>query len=107
MLKEVGASGQISLGKKYAGQLFEVATQPDGSIVMRPVKVVPVMPMASEAHAVYGQPVMPANDQGTREWATVNADNINQYNTWASQREPYSQRVRRWRESGQSGDSNA
>jgi hypothetical protein len=92
MLKEVGASGQISLGKKYAGQLFEVATQPDGSIVMRPVKVVPVMP---------------ANDQGTREWATVNADNINQYNTWASQREPYSQRVRRWRESGQSGDSNA
>jgi hypothetical protein len=24
MLKEVGASGQISLGKKYAGRLFDV-----------------------------------------------------------------------------------
>jgi hypothetical protein len=42
MLKEVGASGQISLGKKYAGQLFEVETQADGTIVMRPMKVVPL-----------------------------------------------------------------
>ena len=42
MLKEVGASGQISLGKKYAGQLFDLQTLEDGSIVMRPVKVVPV-----------------------------------------------------------------
>ena len=36
MLKEVGASGQISLGKKYAGQLFDLQTLEDGSIVMRP-----------------------------------------------------------------------
>ncbi|MFM1980591.1 MAG: hypothetical protein RLZ68_1856 [Pseudomonadota bacterium] len=43
MLKEVGASGQISLGKKYAGQLFDLTVQPDGSIVMQPVKVVPVV----------------------------------------------------------------
>jgi post-segregation antitoxin (ccd killing protein) len=43
MLKEVGASGQISLGKKYAGQLFEVAIQADGSILMQPVKVVPMV----------------------------------------------------------------
>ena len=41
MLKEVGASGQISLGKKYAGQLFEVQTAPDGTITLMPVKVVP------------------------------------------------------------------
>ena len=34
MLKEVGASGQISLGKKYAGQLFEVQTAPDGTITL-------------------------------------------------------------------------
>jgi len=40
MLKEVGASGQISLGKKYAGQLFDLQTAADGSITMRPVKVV-------------------------------------------------------------------
>ena len=42
MLKEVGASGQISLGKKYAGQLFELDVQANGDILMRPVKVVPV-----------------------------------------------------------------
>ena len=34
MLKEVGASGQISLGKKFAGQLFDLQTQADGSIVI-------------------------------------------------------------------------
>ncbi len=41
MLKAVGASGQISLGKKYAGQYFEMEEQADGSIVMVPMKVVP------------------------------------------------------------------
>jgi len=99
MLKEIGASGQISLGKKYAGQLFEVTPQADGSIIMKPMKVVPVTLMVSEAQVVHGQ--------GTREWADANAANIDQYNAWASQREPYSQRVRRWRESGQSGEGNA
>ena len=39
MLKEVGASGQISLGKKYAGQLFDLQTEVDGTIVMRPMKL--------------------------------------------------------------------
>lgn len=66
MLKEVGASGQISLGKKYAGQLFDLTVQADGSIVMRPVKVVP-------------------------------AAEIEQYNAWATQREPYSKQVANWR----------
>lgn len=47
MLKEVGASGQISLGKKYAGQLFDLTVQPDGSIVMQPVKVVPLTSVAA------------------------------------------------------------
>ena len=41
MLKEVGASGQISLGKKYAGRLFEVVTHPDGRIELLPMKAVP------------------------------------------------------------------
>ena len=106
MLKEVGTSGQISLGKKYAGQLFEVAVQPDGSIVMNPVKVVPATLTTNgsqESQAKYG-----VARQGTaqaasiREWADANAANIDQYNAWASQREPYSQRVRRWRESEKS-----
>lgn len=42
MLKQVGASGQISLGKKYVGQLFDLQTLQDGSIVLQPVQVVPV-----------------------------------------------------------------
>lgn len=51
MLKKVGASGPISLGKKYAGQLFDLQIEADGSIVMRPVKVVPVAPTAQEEPA--------------------------------------------------------
>jgi cell shape-determining protein MreC len=83
MLKEVGASGQISLGKKYAGQLFDMTVQPDGSIVMQPVKVVPVV---QEQVATY------------QVWTQENAQRIEQYNAWAEQRQPYSQRVRQWRE---------
>ena len=41
MLKEVGASGQISLGKKYAGQLFDVVFAPDGRVELVPMKAVP------------------------------------------------------------------
>ena len=60
MLKEVGASGQISLGKKYAGQLFDVVFYPDGRVEMVPMKVVPTVqnsladlpPSASPPHTV-------------------------------------------------------
>ena len=89
MFKEVGTSGQISLGKKYAGQLFDVTVHPDGSIVMNPVKMVP------------------AAAQSTREWANANATTIDQYNAWAAEREPYSQRVRRWRAEGARGAEGA
>ena len=41
----VGTSGQLSLGKRYAGQYYEMEHLPDGAIVLRPMKVVP----ASEA----------------------------------------------------------
>lgn len=40
-LKSVGASGQISIGKKYAGRFFELNTQSDGAIILRPMRVVP------------------------------------------------------------------
>jgi hypothetical protein len=39
MLKTVGASGQLSLGKKLAGRHFEMQHRPDGSIVLAPVTV--------------------------------------------------------------------
>ncbi len=92
MLKEVGASGQISLGKRYAGQLFSVEVQSDGAIVMRPVKVVPV-------HAPVGKVADSVAEyrQADKAWAETHATEIDTYNAWASQREPYSQRVRSWR----------
>ena len=57
MLKEVGASGQISLGKKYAGQLFDMQIAADGAVTLIPVKVVP---MAQEEPAVYKMQASPA-----------------------------------------------
>ena len=41
MLKMIGASGQLSLGKKYAGKYFEVTEREDGAIVMTPMRVIP------------------------------------------------------------------
>lgn len=105
MLKEVGASGQISLGKKYAGQLFDVQTAADGTITLMPVKVVPathtVQTMVQEEPARYAAnaPAAPdAPDAPAAEWAAHHADQITQYNAWAAQRQPYSQRVRQWRQ---------
>ena len=43
MLKEVGASGQISLGKKYAGCLFDMVFYPDGRVELVPMKAVPAV----------------------------------------------------------------
>jgi hypothetical protein len=97
MLKEVGASGQISLGKKYAGQLFEVSLRPDASIVLRPVQVVPMVPSVQESQSPSGQQIKPTS-QAISEWSQAHQTEIEQYNAWAAQREPYSQRVRRWRE---------
>jgi len=41
MLKMVGTSGQLSLGKQYAGRYFEVEMQPDGGILLKPMRVIP------------------------------------------------------------------
>jgi hypothetical protein len=41
MLKMVGNSGQLSLGKQYAGRYFEVELREDGSIVLTPMRVIP------------------------------------------------------------------
>lgn len=51
MLKEVGASGQISLGKKYAGQLFDVVFYPDGRVELVPMKAVPAVQDTTAASA--------------------------------------------------------
>lgn len=40
-IKSVGKSGQISLGKRYAGKMFSVRHQPDGSLLLTAVAMVP------------------------------------------------------------------
>ena len=136
MLKEVGASGQISLGKKYAGQLFDVVFTPDGRVELVPMKAVPTVGdshLATElstgvpaAHRVQEEPttyrvgdgwpsaVQPQRRgdahhraESTRQWAEKHATEIDEYNAWASKREPYSQRVRRWRDSQSSRTSDS
>ena len=82
MLKEVEANGQIALGERFAGRRYDLRFYPDGRVELLPV------PAAQESPA-----------EATRLWAKENAEAIGQYNCWASQREPYAQRVRRWRAS--------
>ena len=41
MLKQVGTSGQVALGKQFAGKYFEVSTREDGVIEFRPMVVIP------------------------------------------------------------------
>ncbi len=41
MLKCVGSSGQLTLGKRFAGRYFEIDERSNGELVLRPVKVVP------------------------------------------------------------------
>jgi hypothetical protein len=40
-VKIVGKSGQISLGKRYAGKMLELQRLADGSLVLRAVAMVP------------------------------------------------------------------
>ena len=40
-IKSVGKSGQISLGKRYAGKTFRVRQTPDGSLLLTAVVMVP------------------------------------------------------------------
>lgn len=41
IIKHVGANGQISLGKKYAGKQVSVVECPDGTIVLKPGRFIP------------------------------------------------------------------
>ena len=63
MLKEVGTSGQISLGKKYAGQLFDLRFHDDGRVEMLPMKAVP----DTSASGVATAEAIPARGDG---WLT-------------------------------------
>jgi hypothetical protein len=75
MLKEVGASGQISLGKKYAGRLFEVIVHPGDRFELIPVRVVATA--APQAPQIVQAPdgwVPPGGYDGCTKWALDNRD---------------------------------
>ena len=63
MLKVIGNSGQLSLGKKFAGKYFELQQLEDGSIVLHPMKVVP------ESEAWVHTPAMAKKLKKAKEWA--------------------------------------
>lgn len=73
MYKEVGASGQISLGKKYAGQLFDVIAHPDGRFELIPMRVIPAttpkQPDVVEPHDGW---MPPGGYQNCTKWALDN-----------------------------------
>jgi len=118
MLKEVGASGQISLGKKYAGQLFDMTVQSDGSIVMQPVKVVPVVQEQVATYEVNAAPVgdgwltperlarraaaaarSPAETQALHDkWEEDNKDAIEAMNKRISKIGSMARRIHEWRQ---------
>ena len=120
MLKEVGASGQISLGKKYAGQLFEVQTAPDGTITLMPVKVVPAPLTAQEEPARYAAEAgtadgwltperlarraaaaarSPAEVEAARaQWEAENADAIEAMNRRMAKIGSMARRLHEWRQ---------
>lgn len=119
MLKEVGASGQISLGKKYAGQLFEVQTAPDGTITLMPVKVVPAPLTAQQEPARYAAAAgtadggltperlarravaaarSPAEVEAAREkWESENKEAIEAFNARMAEIGSMGRRIHEWR----------
>ena len=80
MLKEVGASGQISLGKKYAGRLFQVIVHPNDHFELVPMQAVP---LSRSAEFQPGKPadgwLPPGGYQATSQWALDNRQALEAY----------------------------
>ena len=80
MLKEVGPSGQISLGKKYAGRLFDVILHPDDRFELIPVRIVATAPpQVPQLLQVPDGWVPPGGYDGCTQWALDNRDALEQY----------------------------
>jgi len=72
MLKMVGTSGQLTLGKKYSGRHFELEERANGELILRPVRLVRDTAPSGRAKSVRApafqiaeveQLVMPTRDQ--------------------------------------------
>ena len=95
MLKEVGASGQISLGKKYAGQLFDLQRDEDGSLKLTPVKVVPVV---QEERGTYAAKRTPAEVEAAHnQWEEENKEAIAAMNKRMTHIGSMARRIHEWR----------
>ena len=82
MLKEVGASGQISLGKKFAGRLFDVVIHEDERFELFPMKVVPQSkPSATllERASATGGWLPPGGYTQCSQWALDNREALTAY----------------------------
>lgn len=80
MLKQVGASGQISLGKKYAGKLFDVIIHPGDRFELIPVRVVATAnPRGPEIVRAADGWVPPGGYDGCTKWALDNRDAIERH----------------------------
>ena len=80
MLKVFGCDSSGSSEKIHACRLLEVESPANETLAANSLRTASV-----EA-------------QGSLDWALPHIAATDQYNAWASQRQPYSQRVRRWRE---------
>ena len=86
MLKEVGASGQISLGKKFAGRLFDVVFHEDERFELFPMKVVPQSRPLAARHMQSAQLVKapggwvpPGGYTHCSQWALDNREALTAY----------------------------
>ncbi len=66
MLKQVGTSGQVALGKQFAGKYFEISTREDGVIEFRPMVVIP------ESQAWAHTPEMKKRLDASEKWLAKN-----------------------------------
>jgi hypothetical protein len=80
MLKEVGTSGQISLGKRFAGQLFDVVFHPDGRVEMLPMRAVPAARPLAAAQIPSPDGWLPPGGYGAcNAWALENRRALEAY----------------------------
>jgi hypothetical protein len=80
MFKEVGASGQISLGKKHAGKLYNVITHPDGRFELIPIRVVTATrPATPQFVQVSDGWLPPGGYTDCTEWARDNREALEHY----------------------------
>ena len=82
MLKEVGASGQISLGKKFAGRLFDVVIHEDERFELFPMKIVPQgrpSPTLLQSASASGGWLPPGGYTQCSQWALDNREALSAY----------------------------